>query len=214
MENGGHNRLEMLAGKVGGHCRLLAVTVGDKTRQKHIKPNKDYFPFHPVLSRCFLLLPVAWFHMARLFNGLETIDNWSPLDGVPAPEYIPSQWTGPHVALRLADAWRVLSRMPWRSPYPRAFGRWWPPYRVEWTDLLAMLGAGELEAMQREANRTRVLPSAKDISQMEQSIGWPMDYLREARHVLIVNVCARVASFDGDLEREITKRRYPGEAAQ
>ena len=93
--------------------------------------------------------------MARLFTGLETIDNWSPLDGVPAPEYVPLQWTGPHVARRLADAWRVLSRMPWRSPYPRSFGRWWPSYRVEWTDVLAMIDAGELEAMQREANRVR-----------------------------------------------------------
>ena len=152
--------------------------------------------------------------MARLFTGTEVIDSWHPLDGSPAPETVPPQWTGPHVALRLADAWRVLSRMPWRSPYPRAFGRWWPPYRVEWHDLLAMLGAGELEAMQREANRVRVLPSAKDISQMEQAMDWPMDYLCDDRHVLIVHVCARVASFDGDLEREIARRRYPGEAAQ
>ena len=152
--------------------------------------------------------------MARLFTGTEVIDSWHPLDGVLAPETVPPQWTGPHVALRLVDAWRVLSRMPWRSPYPRSFGRWWPPYRVEWHDLLAMLGAGELEAMQREANRTRVLPSAKDISQMEQAIAWPMDYLGEARHVLIVNVCARVASFDGDLEREIRRRNYVGEAEQ
>jgi hypothetical protein len=153
--------------------------------------------------------------MARLFTGLEVIDDWSPLDGIPAPEFIPTQWTGPHVGVRLADAWRILSKMPWRSPYPRTFGRCWPPYRVEWTDLLAMLGAsGELESMQREANRTRILPTAKEISQMENAINWPMQYLREARHVLIVNVCARVASFDGDLAREIVKRRYPGEAEQ
>jgi hypothetical protein len=150
--------------------------------------------------------------MARLYSGTEIVDDWHPLDGVAAPELVPAQWNGPHVGLRLADAWRVLSRMPWRSPYPRAFGRWWPPYRVEWTDLLAMLGAGELEALQREANRTRVLPSAKEISQMEQAIGWPMDYLGEARHVLIVNVCARVSSFEGDLAREIRRRNYGGDA--
>ena len=77
-----------------------------------------------------------------------------------------------------------------------------------------MLGAGELEAMQREANRTRILPSAKEISQMEQAIGWPMEYLREDRHVLIVNVCARVTSFDGDLEREIRRRNYGGDVDQ
>jgi len=151
--------------------------------------------------------------MARLFTGREVVDDWSPLDGVPAPEFIPPQWTGPHVALRLADAWRVLSKMPWRSPFPRAFGRWWPAYRVEWFDLLSMVGAGELEAMQREANRTRILPSAKEISQMEHAIGWPMQYLTTERAVLIVNVCARVTSFDGDLQREIQRRKYGGEAA-
>jgi hypothetical protein len=152
--------------------------------------------------------------MARLFTGVEVVDDWHPLDDGPAPEFIPPQWTGPHVQLRLMDAWRVLSKMPWRSPYPRAFGRWWPPYRVEWTDLMAMLGGGELEELQREANRTRVLPSAKDISQMEQAIGWPMEYLDEPRCVLIVNVCARVASFDGDLAREIKRRNYGGDAEQ
>jgi hypothetical protein len=152
--------------------------------------------------------------MARLFTGREVIEDWSPLDGVPAPEFIPAQWTGPHVGQRLADAWRILSKMPWRSPYPRTFGRWWPTYRVEWHDLLSMLGGGELESLQREQNRTRTLPSAKEISQMEQSIGWPLDYLEEPRHVLIVNVVARITSVDGDLEREIRRRNYGGDPDQ
>jgi hypothetical protein len=152
--------------------------------------------------------------MARLFNGEIVTDGWHPLDQHEAPELVPAQWTGPHVALRLADAWRVLSKMPWRSPFPRAFGRAWPSYRVEWTDWLAMLGGGELEAMQREANRSRVLPTAKEISQMEQAIGWPMEHLREPRHVLVVNVCARINSIDGDLDREIKRRHYGGEAEQ
>jgi hypothetical protein len=152
--------------------------------------------------------------VAKLFHGTETIEDWSPLDDLPAPEFIPPQWNGPHVQLRLADAWRVLSKMPWRSPYPRAFGSSWPGYRFEWEDLLAMAEAGTLESMQREANRTRVLPSAKDISRMESAISWPMHYLRDSRHVLVVNVVARVASFDGDLQREIRRRRYDGDAEQ
>jgi hypothetical protein len=150
--------------------------------------------------------------MARLYNGEAILDNWCPLDGVPAPELVPGQWTAAHVGLRLADAWRVLGRMPWRSPFPRAFGRCWPPYRIEWTDLMAMIGAGELESMQREANRTRVLPTSREISHMEQAIGWPMEHLAEPRHVLIVNVCARMKSVDGDLDREIRRRNYGGEA--
>ena len=152
--------------------------------------------------------------MARLFTGLEVVDDWSPLDGVPAPEYVPLHWTGPHVATRLADAWRVLSRMPWRSPYPRSYGRWWPSYRVEFTDVLAMIEADELEAMQREQNRVRVLPSAKQITQMEAAISWPMDYLADAEQVRIVNVCAKVASYDGDLAREAKRRGFDADIWQ
>jgi hypothetical protein len=150
--------------------------------------------------------------MARLFTGREVIEEWSPLDGVPAPEFVPPQWNGPHVQLRLADAWVILAKMPWRSPYPRTFGRTWPSYKLEWFDLLAIVGGGELEAVHREANRTRILPSAKQISQMEQAIVWPLQYLKEALHVLVVNTCARVASFDGDLAEEIKRRRYDGDA--
>jgi hypothetical protein len=152
--------------------------------------------------------------MAKLYNGDEVLDNWHPLDGVPAPELVPTQWNAAHVALRLADAWKTLSKMPWRSPFPRQFGRTWPSYRHEWTDLLCMIGGGELEAMQREANRSRVLPTSREISQMEQAIAWPMEHLAEPRHVLIVNVCARMKSVDGDLDREIRRRKYGGDAEQ
>jgi hypothetical protein len=152
--------------------------------------------------------------MAKLFYGTETIDNWSPLDGVPAPEYVPAEWNGPHVSVRLVDAWRTLNKIPMMRASPRTFGRWWPQYRVEWDDLLAMIGAGELESMQREANRVRILPSAKEISQMEIAINWPMNYLDNERAVLVVNVCARIASFDGDLDREIRRRCYGGDAEE
>jgi hypothetical protein len=152
--------------------------------------------------------------MARLFTGNETIDNWNPLDGVPAPEYVPSEWNGPHVGVRLVDAWRTLAKIPMPRFWPRGFGRNWPAYRIEWTDLLSMVGAGEFEAMQREINRVRVLPSATEISCMEKAIGWPLDYLDDERQILIVNVCARTTATDGSLQREIRKRRYGGEAEQ
>lgn len=151
--------------------------------------------------------------MARLFTGAEVLDDWNPLDGVPAPEFVPPEWTGPHVGVRLADAWRVLSKMPIERITPRAYGRCWPQYRHEWEDLLAMVGA-ELEAMQREVNRVRILPTAKEISRMEQAMAWPVVFLKAARQVLIVHVCARIASFDGDLDREIRRRRYGGSGEQ
>ena len=153
--------------------------------------------------------------MAKLFLGNEIIDdNWHPLDGIPAPELVPKVWHGPHVFRRMADAWRVLSKMPWRSPFPRAFGQTWPKYRLEWFDLLSLVGGGELEAVQREQNRVRILPSAREISQMEQAITWPLAYLDRPQHVLIVNTCARISSFEGDLAAEMKRRRYHGEADQ
>jgi hypothetical protein len=152
--------------------------------------------------------------LARLFTGNEVIDAWNPLDGVPPPEYIPDEWNGPHVGVRLVDAWRTLAKIPMPRFLPRGFGRMWPAYRIEWMDLLAMLGAGELEAMQREVNRVRILPSAAEISKMEKAIGWPLDYLDLPRHVLIVNVCARMTAIDGNLAREIRRRNYGGEAEQ
>lgn len=152
--------------------------------------------------------------MARLFTGQEVVDDWNPLDGVPAPEYVPAEWNGPHVALRLADAWRILAKVPMPRFAPRSFGRMWPEFRIEWTDLLSMIGAGELEAMQREMNRVRVLPTANEISRMEQAIGWPMQYLDQPRECLIVNVVARMTATDGNLHREIRRRRYGGEAEE
>jgi hypothetical protein len=104
--------------------------------------------------------------------------------------------------------------MPWRSPFPRAFGQTWPKYRLEWFDLLAIVGGGELDSMYRQANKVRVLPSARDISRMEIALDWPAVYLQAPRAVLIVHTCARVLSFDGDLAREMRKRRYPGVAEQ
>jgi hypothetical protein len=49
---------------------------------------------------------------------------------------------------------------------------------------------------------------------MEKAMWWPMTYLHDEHHVLIVNVCARVASFDGDLAREMARRRYTGNVEQ
>jgi hypothetical protein len=152
--------------------------------------------------------------MARLFNGTEVIDEWHPLDDVPPPKYTPATWNGPHVQTRLIEAWRVLNLTAWHPPYPRSFGRTWPPYKLEWHDLLAMVGGGELESMQREQNRTRIWPSSVEIKEMETAILWPMTYLDNEDEAKIVNVCARVGSFGGDLGREMQRRRYTGNAEQ
>lgn len=147
--------------------------------------------------------------MARLFTGAEVIDDWNPLDGVPPPDFVPIQWTGPHVGTRLADAWRTLIDLPMMWPGPRGYGSCWPPYRFEWDDLLSMIGAGEFEAMARQRNRVRVLPSALDISHMETAISWCGTYLLSSpESIRAVNFCARVQSFDGDLAEELHRFGY------
>jgi hypothetical protein len=154
--------------------------------------------------------------MARLFTGLETIENWNPLDDAPEPDFMPSEWHGPHVQKRLAEAWRILHRLPATDLKPKGHQSLWPQYRLEWQDLLALVGAGieEVEAFYRQMNRTKVLPTAKEISLMEQAIGWPWQYLNSPRDVLIVSVCARVRSFDGDLAREMRRKKYQGNPDQ
>jgi hypothetical protein len=37
---------------------------------------------------------------ARILFDTEVLDTWRPLDGVPAPEYVPPTWDGPHVGKR------------------------------------------------------------------------------------------------------------------
>jgi hypothetical protein len=152
--------------------------------------------------------------LARLYTGAEVIENWNVLDDIPMPEYLPLEWNGPHVYTRLTDAWRTLSKMPLGQFRPRSYGSAWPSYQIEWRDLLAMAeqDGQQIQAYYRRANRVRILPSAKEISQMETGIGWPLQYLLTPRSILIVNVCARVASFNGDLQREIRRRKYKGNA--
>ncbi len=41
-------------------------------------------------------------------------DIWHPLDGGPAPEYVPERWNGPHVGKRLVEGLRTLMLMPMR----------------------------------------------------------------------------------------------------
>jgi hypothetical protein len=61
------------------------------------------------------------------------------------------------------------------------FGSHWPAYAHDWADLLAQQEADEEQKMraQREQNRTRLRPSSVEIMRMEQSIRWPLQYLRE-----------------------------------
>ena len=104
----------------------------------------------------------------------------SSLKIVPAPEYIPPTWDGPHVGKRLVEGLRTLMLMPMpRGPRPP--GVIGQPMHTTSTDLLAQqeADAEQKQRDQREANRTRLRPSSIEIARMEQAICWPARYLRE-----------------------------------
>lgn len=111
----------------------------------------------------------------------EIVRDWHPLDGVPAPEYVPPYWDGPHVGKRLSEAMRVLSDLPTHGKMIGGYGSMWPAYQVqvEWSDLLAMTQADPAQQAQDAAgrNRTRATPSSIEIAHMEVAIGWPGTYL-------------------------------------
>jgi hypothetical protein len=50
--------------------------------------------------------------IASASSRLIPSESWHPLDGVPPPEYVPPAWDGPHVGLRLCDAFKTLAAMP------------------------------------------------------------------------------------------------------
>jgi hypothetical protein len=117
---------------------------------------------------------------------------WHPLSGVPAPDYVPAQWDGPHVGRRLIEAFRTLSLMP-VSTRPRSFRSSWPDCAQEATDYFAAAIDQTLGAELEEGrNRVRLTPTGVEIQRMEQAIGWPAHYL--ASRAMLAVVVQEVAS--------------------
>jgi hypothetical protein len=120
-------------------------------------------------------------------------DTWHPLDGVPAPEYVPPSWIGSHVGLRLIQAFKTLAKLP-MSFGPQQTRGSWPRYRYEWADLLAQEEAAKDDKqLPAEAfNRVRIPPTAIEVGNMEAAIVWPARYL--ANRPLVMRVVHRVAA--------------------
>ena len=141
-------------------------------------------------------------------------DEWHPLDdGGQAPEYIPPAWDGPHVGLRLTDAFKTLAMMPDRGASTKFQSGFWPEYYYEWEDLLAQKTAdiATQEDDASERNRTRVRPSAQAISRMEMAISWPGRYIVEAETACIVQRVALARSRDLDMSHVARKMRVGAE---
>ena len=139
---------------------------------------------------------------------------WHPLDGNGiAPEYIPPEWDGPHVGLRLCDAFKTLAMMPDRGASTRSKSGFWPEYYYEWEDLLAQKTAdvATQEDDASDRNRTRVRPSAQEITRMEMAISWPGRYIVEAETARIVQRVALARSRDLDMSHVARKMRVGAE---
>jgi len=79
----------------------------------------------------------------------------------------PPRWDGPHVGRRLMEAMRTLRMLP--MPGVTGYRPGWPAYAYEFEDLLAQHEQGELERTQQQQNRTRLLPSLRDMTAMERA---------------------------------------------
>jgi hypothetical protein len=147
-------------------------------------------------------------------SRLIPFDQWHPLDGVPPPEYIPPNWDGVHVGKRLIEAFATLARVR-VARGPREYGTCWPLYEYDRGDLNAQAQA-EPEAqlaMRAARNRTRLLPSALEIAQMEATIGWPAHYLWQRPIIMrIVQVVALLRSREREMD-QIAKRLRRGPVA-
>ncbi len=87
---------------------------------------------------------------------------------------------------------------------PSSISGYWPSYRHEWADLLAQAGS-DLEIQQwraEQSNKIRMLPSANEISRMEQAIYWPAQFLKARPIILrIVQTVALYRARDLDIEK-------------
>jgi hypothetical protein len=145
---------------------------------------------------------------ARLVTA-EQYSEWHPLSGHEAPEYVPAVWTPTHAGQRLADGLRTLRQMP-VAPGPREFGGSWPAWSYEWADLLAQqeMESDQRELIERQKNRTRIRPSARQIAEMERTISWPATYLRHDQRVLrAVQACSLCRARGLDLDRAAHRLR-------
>lgn len=104
---------------------------------------------------------------------------WHPLDGTPCPEYIPEQWDGVHVSVRLVEGFKTLACLPERDRHKQSASGFWPETWAEWGDELAQVTS---DTAQREIdakikNKVRSRPSSQDVGRMEIVLMWPAKYL-------------------------------------
>lgn len=93
---------------------------------------------------------------------------------------VPDRWSQIHVLDRLEDAFRTLASQPGGGK-ARSSSVWpvMEQTRLTFKDLIDMQETGELEQRQADQNRVRLAPTSLQVSQMEQALAWPFEYLSD-----------------------------------
>ena len=156
---------------------------------------------------------VRWRLSRAEISQLTLGQHWNPLDEMPAPDCVPpAAWDGPHVGIRLTDAFVTLGQLPLRER-GRSRSGYWPEYFYEWEDLLAQRTADSAtqEDDAQERNRTRIRPSAQAICRMEAAIWWPCRYLADSETARMVQLVALARSRELDIAYVARKLRTGAE---
>jgi hypothetical protein len=106
-----------------------------------------------------------------------------------------------------------LLKLPIGDFGPRKIRNCWPAHQSEWADLLSMVGDGAdaLEQSWARRNQVRLLPSAREVSQMERALLWPGEYLRSAFDlVYALNATALACAREVELEDVVKRGRRAG----
>ncbi len=86
---------------------------------------------------------------------------------------VPERWTFLFVMERMAEGFRILSRLPLPTR-PKGYVNSMPVHLYDQADLNSQLETYELERMARMRNRVRILPSPTEIGRMEEALFWPL----------------------------------------
>jgi hypothetical protein len=128
------------------------------------------------------------------------------------------QWDTIIVEDRMIEAMRVLNQMP-MATRPRGHANSMPRYQHnatdirgqrEFLDLNQYARFAQIEREERSRNRTRMMPTAAEITRSEQALAWPMMYLRDKPEVArAVCLGALWALRDTDVRKACAKLKIP-----
>ena len=119
-----------------------------------------------------------------------------PASKIASLERAPQRWTADYVGRRMVEAHAVLRRLP-MATRPKEYGSVMPAYIHEGVELAYQAGAGTLHM-----GRNRVIggTSADDVARMNESLSWPMQFLRhDADAARAVNEWAFYEPIDRDM---------------